>query len=117
MVDDDPETIRYVRKPLSEAGFDPIVTADPKEVLLQVENRPHLVLLDLMLPGTDGIELMRDIFGIADVPVIFLFAYGRDRVVALAFEMGAADYIVKPFSPTDLVARIRAALRRQAEPH
>lgn len=57
VVDDDPETLRYVRKPLSEAGFDPIVTADPKEVLLQVENRPHLVLLDLMLPGTDGIEL------------------------------------------------------------
>ena len=49
-------------------------------------NRPSLVLLDLMLPGTDGIDLMRDIFGIADVPVIFLSAYGQDRVIAQAFE-------------------------------
>ena len=69
-----------------------------------------------MLPGTDGIDLMRDIFGIADVPVIFLSAYGQDRVIAQAFEMGASDYIVKPFSPTELVARVGAALRRRTEP-
>ena len=81
------------------------------------ETRPQLVLLDLMLPGADGIELMRDILAIADVPVIFLSAYGRDRVVARAFDSGAADYIVKPFSPTELVARIRVALRKRAEPY
>ena len=117
VVDDDPQTLRYVRKALSDAGYTPIVTADPREVLpLVIENSPHLVMLDMMLPGTDGIELMRDIIGVAGVPVIFLSAYGRDQVVARAFDMGAADYIVKPFSPTELIARARAALRRTAGP-
>ena len=114
VVDDDPQTLRYVRKALSDAGYVPIVTADPEEALpLMEERRPDLVLLDLMLPGADGIELMGDILAVADVPVIFLSAYGRDRVVARAFESGAADYIVKPFSQTELAARVRAALRRQ----
>ena len=64
------------------------------------EEKPQLVLLDLMLPGTDGIILMQAIHGMANVPVIFLSAYGQDQVIARAFEMGAADYVVKPFSPT-----------------
>ena len=68
----------------------------------------------LMLPGTDGIELMKDILGAGDVPVIFVSAYGRDELIARAFDMGAVDYVVKPFSPTELAARIRAALRRRA---
>ena len=117
IVDDDPHTLRYVRQTLEDAGYVPVVTADPEEVLALVEHhQPSLVLLDLMLPGTDGIDLMRDIFGIADVPVIFLSAYGQDRVIAQAFEMGASDYVVKPFSPTELVARVGAALRRRTEP-
>ena len=117
VVDDDPQTLRHVRKALSDAGYHPIVTADPEEVIPIVEeHRPHLVLLDMMLPGSDGIELMRNIIAVANVPVIFLSAYGRDQVVARAFEDGAADYIVKPFSPTELVARVGAALRRLAEP-
>ena len=115
VVDDDPQTLRYVRKALSDAGFDPVVTADPEEALpLVEERRPDLVLLDMVLPGADGIELMRDILAVADVPVIFLSAYGREEVVARALESGAIDYIVKPFSPTELVARVRAALRRGA---
>ena len=115
VLDDDPETLRYVRKALSEAGYSVIVTADPEEAVpLMEETRPHLVLLDLMLPGADGITLMQDILGVSDVPVIFISVYGRDRVVARAFEAGAIDYIVKPFSPTELVARVRAALRRVA---
>ena len=115
VVDDDPQTLRYVRKALADAGFDPVVTADPEEALpLVEERRPDLVLLDMMLPGADGIELMRDILAVADVPVIFLSAYGREEVVARALESGAVDYIVKPFSPTELVARVRAALRRGA---
>ena len=77
------------------------------------EDKPHLVILDLMLPGVDGIDLMTDIMAAGDVPVIFVSAYGQDRLVARAFEMGADDYVVKPFSPTELVARIRAALRRR----
>ena len=78
--------------------------------------RPRLVLLDLMLPGTDGNALMERIPEFADLPVIFISGYGRDETIARAPEAGAADYIVKPFSPTELTARIRTALRRQAEP-
>ena len=80
------------------------------------EESPHLVLLDLMLPGIDGIELMQNILDMADVPVIFLSAYGQEEIIARAFEMGADDYVVKPFSPTELVARIKAALRKREAP-
>ena len=113
-VDDDPTVLRYVRDALSRAGYAPVVTTDPDEALRILESdRPRLVLLDLMLPGSDGIELMKSILDIADVPVIFLSAYGRDEIIARAFEAGATDYMVKPFSPTELVARVRGALRRR----
>ena len=78
-----------------------------------VDQMPQLVLLDMMLPGTDGVELMTDILEIAEVPVIFLSAYGREDLIAKAFDAGASDYVVKPFSPTELAARIRATLRRR----
>ena len=74
------------------------------------------MLLDLMLPRTDGIELMRRVPELDELPVIFISAYGRDETIARALESGAADYIVKPFSPTELVARVQAALRDRAEP-
>ena len=113
-VDDDPMVLRYVRDALSRAGYAPAVTTDPDEALRIVESdRPRLVLLDLMLPGSDGIELMGSILDIAEVPVTFLSAYGRDEIIARAFEAGATDYMVKPFSPTELVARVRGALRRR----
>ena len=114
-VDDDPQALRYVRDALLKSGYTPVVTGDPEEALRLVgEEKPDLVLLDLMLPGTDGIELMKDILGAGDVPVIFVSAYGRDELIARAFDMGAVDYVVKPFSPTELAARIRAALRKRA---
>ena len=114
-VDDDPQALRYVRDALASAGYTPVVTGDPEEALrLVAEEKPDLVLLDLMLPGTDGIELMKDILTAGDVPVIFVSAYGRDELIARAFDMGAVDYVVKPFSPTELAARIRAALRKRA---
>ena len=69
-----------------------------------------------MLPGTDGITLMKSIREMADVPVIFISAYGQDQVIVRAFEVGSTDYVVKPFSPTELAARIQAALRRRAVP-
>ena len=117
VVDDDPQTLRYVRDALAAAGYAAVVTGEPGEVpeLLRSE-KPALVLLDLMLPGTDGVELMESLPGLADVPVIFISAYGRDETVARALESGAADYIVKPFSPTELTARVGAALRGRAEP-
>ena len=109
--------LRYVRDALSRAGYAPVVTTDPNEALRIFESdRPRLVLLDLMLPGSDGIELMQSILNIAEVPVIFLSAYGRDEIIARAFEAGASDYMVKPFSPTELVARVRGALRRRLDP-
>ena len=117
VVDDDPQTLRYVRDALAAAGYAPLVTGDPQELPGLVKtHKPRLVLLDLVLPGTDGIELMERVPGLADLPVIFISAYGRDETIAKALDAGAADYIVKPFSPTELSARVRAALRRRAEP-
>ena len=113
-VDDDDQALRYIREALVNQGFAVSATGDPDDVSRLVdEEKPHLVLLDLMLPGVDGIELMTEIKDGSDVPVIFVSAYGQDQLVARAFEMGADDYVVKPFSPTELVARIRAALRRR----
>ena len=80
------------------------------------DTKPHLVLLDLVLPGADGIELLESVPGLAGVPVIFVSAYGRDQTIARALEAGAVDYIVKPFSPTELAARIRTALRQREAP-
>ena len=114
-VDDDPRTLRYVRDVLSKAGYDPVVTGDPEEVLgLITANYPQLVLLDMILPGTDGITLMQEILKVTDVPVIFLSAYGQEDYVTRALDTGAVDYIVKPFVPTELAARIRAALRKRS---
>ena len=113
-VDDDDQALRYIRDALVKSGYTVIATGDPDDVpRLFEEEKPHLVLLDLMLPGVDGVDLMKDIMSIGDVPVIFVSAYGQDQLVARAFEMGADDYVVKPFSPTELVARIRAVLRRR----
>ncbi len=113
-VEDEPQTLRYLRDALAAAGYQPIATGNPEEVgALVREERPHLVLLDLMLPGADGIELMESVPELAEVPVIFLSAYGGDQIVARALQAGADDYMVKPFSPTELMARIQAALRRR----
>ncbi len=111
-VDDDPLTLGYVRDTLARSGHEPIVTGDPMEVLQLMQENPRLVLLDLKLPGIDGIELMEEIHKGYEVPVIFLSAYGQDEHIARAFDKGASDYVVKPFSPTELDARIRAAIRK-----
>ena len=117
VVDDDPQMLRYLRDALAAAGYAPIVTGEHEELSRIIEKEePRLVLLDLMLPGTDGIELMGSVPELADLPVIFISGYGRDETIARALESGADDYIVKPFSPTELTARIRAALRRRDEP-
>ena len=117
VVDDDPKTLRYVRDILSGAGYAPLVTGDHADLsrIIRTE-KPSLVLLDLMLPGTDGIALMESVPELADLPVVFISGYGRDETVARALKAGAADYVVKPFSPTELIARVEAALRRVARP-
>ncbi len=117
VVDDDPLALRYARDALAEAGYSAILTGDPEELpRLMQTSQPDLVLLDLVLPGTDGIDLMAQVPALADVPVIFVSGYGRDETIARALQSGADDYIVKPFSPTELLARIGAALRRRAGP-
>ena len=117
VVDDDPRTLRFVRDALLKAGFAPVVTGETRELQRVIRaERPRLVLLDLLLPDADGIELMKDIREHFDLPVIFISAYGRDETVAQALDSGAVDYLVKPFSPTELVARVRAALRRHERP-
>ena len=117
VVDDDARMLRFVRDALAQAGYAPLATGDPGELpgIVRTES-PCLVLLDLMLPGADGIELVETLPELADIPVIFISAYGRDETVARALERGAADYLVKPFSATELTARIHAALRRRAGP-
>ena len=115
VVDNDPHTLRYIRGVLSKSGYDPIVTGEPNEVGRLIANEgPHLVLLDMMMQGFDGIELMKNILKSTALPVIFLSAYGQENLIAKAFDMGAADYMVKPFSPTELAARISSVLRQRS---
>ena len=114
VVDDDPWTLCFVRDALAAAGYTPLVTGEPEEAARIVgTGEPNLILLGLVLPGTDGIELMQSVPGMADVPVIFISGYRRDETVVRALEAGAVDCIVKPFSAPELTARVRAALRRQ----
>ena len=112
VVDDDPQTLRQVRNILSKEGYPSIVTGNSQDVpKLMEENHPALVVMDLVMPGMDGVEVMTNSLKGASVPVIFLSAYGHEQAMARAFEAGAVDYIVKPFSPTELAVRIKAALR------
>jgi len=115
VVDDDPQTLRHVRDALTGAGYAVLESGEPEKLARLIRTkRPKLVLLDLMLPGADGIELMGQVPELSDLPVIFISGYGRDETIARAFEAGAVDYIVKPFSPTELTARVGAALRSRA---
>ena len=117
VVDDDPHALRQAREALVAAGYDPAATTEPGNIPRLLETRrPALAVLDLVLPGADGIELMRTVPGLADLPVIFVSAYGEGDTVARALEAGAADYIVKPVSPAELAARVALALRRQSPP-
>ena len=117
VVDDDPHALRHARDALAQAGYAPAATAEPGEISRLVETkRSALVVLDLVLPGVDGIELMRTLPALADLPVIFVSAYGGGDTIARALEAGAADYIVKPYSPAELAARVGLALRRRTAP-
>ena len=116
VVDDDPTVSDVVRRYLERAGFEVVLAADGPAALAAFEQwRPALVVLDLMLPGMDGLEVCRRMRARdGDVPVVMLTALGEeaDRVVGL--EIGADDYVTKPFSPRELVLRVRSVLRRAA---
>jgi DNA-binding response OmpR family regulator len=112
-VEDELEIARVVRDYLAEAGYDVVVANTGEAALASARgSRPDLVVLDLGLPGIDGLDVARELTASTAVPIVMLTARGdeTDRVVGL--ELGADDYVVKPFSPKELVARIRAVLRR-----
>jgi DNA-binding response OmpR family regulator len=113
VVEDEMEIARVVRDYLVEAGFDVVVVGSGEAALASARgSRPDLVVLDLGLPGVDGLDVARELTASSHVPVVMLTARGdeTDRIVGL--ELGADDYVVKPFSPKELVARVRAVLRR-----
>ena len=113
VVDDEPIVREVVVRYLERDGFRTVETGDGDEARALVEQtNPSLVVLDVMLPGTDGLELCRWIRSRSGPPVIMLTARGEeaDRIVGL--ELGADDYVTKPFSPRELVARVRSVLRR-----
>jgi two-component system, OmpR family, response regulator MtrA len=117
VVDDDTALAEMLGIVLRGEGFEPVFCADGERAMSAFrESRPDLVLLDLMLPGKDGIEVCRDIRGESGVPIVMLTAKGDTVDVVLGLESGADDYIVKPFKPKELVARIRARIRRTDEP-
>lgn len=116
-VDDDPQVLRYLQRSFEEAGYHAITTGDPSQVIRLVETEePDLVILDLVLPGTTGLELLQRIREFSGVPIIFLTASNEADNATLALRMGADDYMTKPFSPTELLARIEATLRRRVLP-
>jgi DNA-binding response OmpR family regulator len=117
VVDDEPIVRDVVVRYLRRDGYDTLEAADGGEARALIErSSPHLVVLDVMLPGTDGLELCRWIRTRGSLPVIMLTARGEeaDRIVGL--ELGADDYVTKPFSPRELAARVRTVLRRSAPP-
>ncbi len=111
VVDADPLSLNYVRSALLNAEFDARLCANPAEALqLAADLHPDLILLELVLPGADGIDVMQSLFDVCDAPIIFCSTYGRAEVMARALQAGAADYLIKPFSTSELVARIEAVL-------
>ena len=113
VVDDDREIRRLIEEYLTQAGYRVSTAADGKAMRRQMEqHRFDLVVLDLMLPGEDGLSLCRDLRSRSNLPILMLTARGSeiDRIVGL--EMGADDYLAKPFNPRELLARIRSILRR-----
>ena len=112
VVDDDPALAEMLGIVLRGEGFEPVFVADGDAALGAFRReRPDLVLLDLMLPGTDGIEVCRQIRAESVVPIVMLTARSDTVDVVLGLEVGADDYVVKPFKPRELVARVRARLR------
>ena len=116
VVDDDPLMVRLVRANLEKAGFRVRSAVDGEAALdAVVEDPPDLVILDLMLPRLDGYEVCRRIRELSLVPVVMLTARGEQVDKLRGFEMGADDYLTKPFAPAELLARVRAVLRRSQQ--
>ena len=113
VVDDEPKIIQLTQDYLENAGFSVISAGDGERALaiIQVE-KPDLVVLDLGLPGVDGLDVCRSIRKTSSLPIIMLTARDEETDKLVGLELGADDYITKPFSPKELVARVRSVLRR-----
>jgi two-component system phosphate regulon response regulator OmpR len=117
VVDDDPELRQLLADYLTDSGFAVDLAGDGDEMRrVMARTMPDVIVMDLMLPGTDGLALTRAVRAASRVPILMLSARGEeiDRIVGL--EVGADDYLAKPFSPRELLARLRALLRRTHEP-
>src|ERR1700753_2175739 len=113
LIEDDPNIVDLIRSNLAVRGFDTVVSTDAERALRLLETEsPDIVLLDLMLPDADGFELCRQIRERSSVAVIVVSARGGERDKVTALNMGADDYMTKPFSVDELLARITATLRR-----
>jgi DNA-binding response OmpR family regulator len=113
VVDDDVKTVELVRLYLDRDGYQVLTAYDGVEALrLARESYPDLIVLDLMLPDIDGLELCRTLRRESDVPIIMLTARTTDQDKLTGLDLGADDYVTKPFSPKELAARVRAVLRR-----
>ena len=115
IVDDEPKIVRLVHDFLEAAGFAVTDARTGDEALMRVRTEaPDLVILDLGLPGLDGLDVTRTIRRNGDLPIIILTARDDETDKLIGLELGADDYVTKPFSPRELVARVRAVLRRQS---
>jgi two-component system, OmpR family, alkaline phosphatase synthesis response regulator PhoP len=116
VVDDEPDILALLQYNLSKAQYDVVGVASGEEALAQVRTTPPgLIVLDLMLPGVDGLEVCKALKGhvrTAAIPIVILTARGEEADIVAGLELGADDYLTKPFSPRVLLARIRAVLRR-----
>jgi DNA-binding response OmpR family regulator len=115
VVEDELSIARIVRDYLTHEGFEVEHAADGEAALMVARNiKPDLIVLDLRLPKRDGLDVAREVRKTSDVPILMLTARGEEADRVAGLELGADDYMVKPFSPRELVARIRAVLRRGA---
>lgn len=117
VVEDDPKIAALLADYLAHAGYEPRTVADGNAVAALVRDwQPAAILLDLMLPGKDGLAVCREVRTFSPVPILMVTARAEEIDRLLGLEMGADDYIVKPFSPREVVARVKAVLRRSALP-
>lgn len=116
VVDDEPETVKYVGSNLRTCGYDVLVARDGTEALKLIQDHVlHLIILDIGMPGPDGFEVCRAVRRWSDVPIIVLSARGQERDRVRALDLGADDYLTKPFGVDELLARVRSVLRRSAK--
>ncbi|MGQ0548589.1 MAG: winged helix-turn-helix domain-containing protein [Armatimonadota bacterium] len=114
VVDDEPHIVELVRYNLVQEGYDVIIAGDGEAALVKARaDHPDLIVLDIMLPGADGLEVCGQLRRETTVPIIMLTAKSGELERVVGLEIGADDYVTKPFSPRELIARVRAVLRRR----